>query len=64
MLCPWLPEQGDRSGARPRRDHHAEQHRIGENSFSARFKLDMKSVAEALWKMSKHGVKYRMEHGE
>lgn len=34
--------------------HHAEQHRAGEASFQAKYKIDMKAIAKALWDKSPH----------
>jgi len=39
--------------------HHAEQHRIGEASFEAKYKIDMKALAEAFAKASPHAPKLR-----
>lgn len=39
--------------------HHAEQHRIGERSFEAKYKIQMKEIAGALWLSSPHGKRYR-----
>lgn len=36
---------------------HAEQHNIGEASFSARYGIDMKATAAALWRRSQHRKK-------
>jgi hypothetical protein len=38
--------------------HHAEQHRIGERSFETKYKISMKTIAERLWKLSSHRLKY------
>jgi hypothetical protein len=40
------------------RDHHAEQHRIGERSFDTKDQINMKSIAEKLWKASKHRLAF------
>jgi hypothetical protein len=34
--------------------HHAQQHRMGEPYFEARYKIDMKAIAQALWLRSPH----------
>ena len=34
--------------------HHAQQHRVGETSFETAYKIDMKQIAAALWKLSPH----------
>jgi hypothetical protein len=39
--------------------HHAEQHRIGEAAFEAKYKTDMKHVAKSLWISSRAGQRYR-----
>lgn len=41
---------------------HAEGHSIGWKSFEAKYRVDLTSIAAALWKASPHGVKYRREH--
>lgn len=41
------------------RDHHSEQHRHGEISFSIKHKIDMKALAEAFAKASPHWPKLR-----
>lgn len=41
------------------RDHHAEQHRIGEPKFERIYALDMKATAEAFAKASPHWPKLR-----
>ncbi|WP_083579130.1 DUF968 domain-containing protein [Tardibacter chloracetimidivorans] len=41
------------------RDHHAEQHRLGEESFEKRHGIDMKAIAEGLAKSSPHWPKLR-----
>ncbi len=38
--------------------HHAEQHRIGERSFETKYGINMKAVAEKLWKASKHRLAF------
>lgn len=38
-------------------NHHAEQHRIGEKSFEAKYKIDMKAIASKLWSISKAAKK-------
>jgi hypothetical protein len=38
--------------------HHAEQHRIGERSFETKYKISMKAIAEKLWRVSSHRLKY------
>jgi hypothetical protein len=38
--------------------HHAEQHRIGERSFETKYSINMKSLAEKLWKASKHRLAF------
>lgn len=42
--------------------HHAHQHRIGERSFEAVYKIDMKAIAAKLWEISPAGKKWRLEH--
>lgn len=37
--------------------HHAHQHRMGEASFEAAYKIDMKAIAQALWLRSPHRKK-------
>lgn len=39
-------------------DAHAQQHRIGELSFSAAYRIDMKATAAELWKRSPHRIAY------
>lgn len=39
------------------RDHHAEQHRIGETSFEAKYSIDLKALARAFVKESPHRKK-------
>ena len=34
--------------------HHAEQHRIGEASFAAKYKIDLEAVADRLARVSPH----------
>ena len=41
------------------RDHHSEQHRIGEESFEARHEIDMKELARAFANASPHKAKLR-----
>jgi hypothetical protein len=38
--------------------HHAEQHRIGERSFETKYSINMKSLAEKLWRASKHRLAF------
>ena len=67
----YLP--GDAKGKKPHDSqtiplcahHHEEGHRIGWDSFDARYGLkpgQRINIAAALWKQSPHGVKYRREH--
>jgi hypothetical protein len=42
--------------------HHAEQHRIGERSFETKYQISMKAIAEKLWHVSKHRLKYEQTH--
>jgi len=44
--------------------HHAEQHRIGERSFETKYKISMKAIAEKLWRVSSHRLKYERTHPE
>lgn len=37
--------------------HHALQHTLGEASFSAMFRIDMKALAEEFWSKSPHGAR-------
>lgn len=39
------------------RDHHSEQHRIGEPEFERRYRIDMKEMAAAFAKQSPHRMK-------
>jgi hypothetical protein len=39
--------------------HHRDQHLIGEAEFESIFKIDMKSIARALWSKSPHAKKQR-----
>lgn len=39
--------------------HHRIQHQMGERSFEARFKINMKAIAQELWNKSPAGRKYR-----
>lgn len=41
--------------------HHAEQHRIGEQQFARKYRLNLREIADALWARSPHGKKWRME---
>lgn len=41
------------------RDHHSEQHRIGEASFERKYGIDMKALAEEFAKNSPHWPKLR-----
>ena len=43
-------------------DGHARQHKIGETSFEAQYKINMKAIAAELWRTSPHGIKYRATH--
>ena len=36
--------------------HHREQHSIGEASFAAKYGLDLKALAERVWRASPHKV--------
>lgn len=38
--------------------HHAEQHRIGEQSFEKKYRLSMKQIAERLWRLSPHRLRH------
>lgn len=42
---------------------HREQHQIGEHSFERLYGIDMKLIAEQLWRVSPHGNRYRRERG-
>lgn len=41
------------------REHHAEQHRVGERAFAARYGLDLEELARRFWRASPHRT--RME---
>ncbi len=41
------------------RDHHAEQHRIGEGAFERRYKIDLVSIAEEFGRRSPHWPEMR-----
>ena len=41
--------------------HHAEQHRIGEKSFAAKYGVDLEAIAARLWKLSPHRRKMEMQ---
>jgi len=43
---------------------HSELHNIGAKTFEAKYKVDLSKVAADLWRVSRHGIKYRSEHGE
>lgn len=43
--------------------HIRTQHRLGERLFEVTYGINMKAIAEQLWKASPHGKKYRMENG-
>lgn len=38
--------------------HHAEQHALGEDTFAAKYGLDLHATAKALWRESPHRVKH------
>ena len=40
-------------------EHHASQHRIGEQSFEKRHGIDMKAIAAEMWLRSPAGIRYR-----
>jgi hypothetical protein len=42
--------------------HHAEQHQMGEATFERRHRINMKAIAEGLWRISPHGIRWRMEN--
>ena len=39
-------------------NHHQEQHRVGEQTFELTYKLDLKAIAERLWRISPARVAY------
>lgn len=39
-------------------NHHAEQHRVGEQTFEKTYKLSMKKIAASLWQRSPHRIPY------
>lgn len=41
------------------RDHHAEQHRIGEAAFERRYRIDLRVLAEQFLRRSPHGKHLR-----
>lgn len=45
-------------------NHHSELHNKGVQTFEAKYRLNLLSVAADMWRASPHGRKYRMEHGE
>ena len=46
--------------------HHAQLDSPGWSSkqFEAFYKVDMRAIAEKLWEISPHGIRYRREHGK
>lgn len=42
-------------------EHHAEQHRIGEQSFEKKYRLNLKQIAERLWRISPHRLKWEAQ---
>lgn len=45
------------------KEHHAEQHRIGEASFQAKYGLNLKALAEEFFRKSPHRQKLESNHG-
>lgn len=41
--------------------HHAEGHAIGWKTFEQRYRVDLDKAAADLWRVSPHGVTYRMK---
>ena len=45
------------------RDHHFQQHALGEVTFSTRYHINMKAIAEELWLKSPHRKKFLNPRG-
>ena len=45
-------------------NHHAEQHRIGEQSFEAKYRMRLKEIAARLWRLSPHRITYERKMKE
>lgn len=41
---------------------HREQHQIGESAFETKYQIKMRAIADKLWSLSKHRLKYQQRH--
>lgn len=41
---------------------HREQHQIGEAAFETKYQIKMRVIADKLWSLSKHRLKYQQRH--
>jgi len=41
--------------------HHAEQHRVGEATFAAKYAVDLEKIAARMWSLSPHRRKMEMQ---
>jgi hypothetical protein len=58
-----MGQKPDDSTAVPLCSHaHKRGHDIGWQTFEKEWRVNLSSIAEALWKASPHGIKYRREH--
>lgn len=45
-------------------NHHAEQHRIGEQTFEKTYRFSLKQIAERMWRVSPHRITYERKQEE